>query len=855
MDSQVTAHINRGTSSQSDIQGETLIQPASEHPCRPVSRGKFIYLGDEKYWIRGVTYGVFRSPQGGGGFPVPGVVEADFGRIVKVGINTVRTYTVPPNWILDCAQRHGLRLLVGLPWEQHVTFLDDPGLRRSIEARVCAGIRACSGHPAVLGFALGNEIPSSIVRWHGRRRIEGFIRRLYELGKAEDPMALFTYVNYPTTEYLQLPFLDLVCYNVYLESTEQFGAYLARLHNLSLERPLLLTEIGLDSRRHGEPVQARVLAAQIAVAFASGCAGVFVFSWTDEWFRGGCEIEDWDFGLTTRKRRPKPALTTVRRAYDVVPFPQWESPPFVSVVICSFNGARTIRDTLEGVTRLDYPNYEIIVVDDGSTDATAQIASPYDVRLISTENRGLSNARNTGWQTARGEIVAYIDDDAYPDPHWLNYLVAIFRSTSHVGVGGPNLAPQGDGLIAECIANAPGGPVHVLSSDTEAEHIPGCNMAFRRSALEAVGGFDPRFRAAGDDVDLCWCLQDAGASLGFHAAAMVWHHRRNSIAMYWRQQLGYGKAEALLEHKWPQKYNAFGHLSWGGRLYGRGPTRALKLGRARVYQGRWGRAPFQSLYEPAAGALSSMSLMPEWYLLVSILAGLSALGWLWAPLLYALPLLGLAIALPLAQAGLSATKASFTAEPQSPYGRLKFRVTTAFLHLLQPLARLIGRLRHGLTPWRSHGVQRLAFPIWRASSLWDEHWQPPEKRVEHIETALQELGAVVVRGGDYERMDLRIRGGPLGSVSLLIAIEEHDAGRQLVRVWQWPQGSVFGIVTVLMLGALTIGAYLDQVWSVFYLLMGMLVLILGRLILECAKAAGVLARALELLKGRGWRDR
>jgi hypothetical protein len=51
---------------------------------------------------------------------------------------------------------------------------------------------------------------------------------------------------------------------------------------------------------------------------------------------------------------------------------------------------------------------------------------------------------------------------------------------------------------------------------------------------------------------------------------MDWHHRRNSMAMYWRQQKGYGKAEALLEEKWPERYNAFGHLNWSGRLYGRG---------------------------------------------------------------------------------------------------------------------------------------------------------------------------------------------------------------------------------------------------------------------------------------------
>src|SRR5947209_11743247 len=288
----------------------------------------------------------------------------------------------------------------------------------------------------------------------------------------------------------------------------------------------------------------------------------------------GCHGDDRSGLETTPGRRPvrgdvaKPALRAVREALVEVPFSANLPWPRISVVVCSYNGARTIRDCLDGLEQLAYPDYEVIVVDDGSTDSTAAIASRYDYRLIRTENRGLSNARNTGLKAATGEIVAYIDDDAYPDPHWLTYLAARFLSTSHAAVGGPNLAPPGDGPIAECIARAPGGPVHVLLSDCEAEHIPGCNMAFRKTCLEAVGGFDPQFRTAGDDVDVCWRLQERGWTLGFSPAAMVWHHRRNSLRTYWKQQIGYGRAEAMLERKWPEKYNGPGHVRWTGRIYG-----------------------------------------------------------------------------------------------------------------------------------------------------------------------------------------------------------------------------------------------------------------------------------------------
>src|SRR5207244_8361330 len=85
----------------------------------------------------------------------------------------------------------------------------------------------------------------------------------------------------------------------------------------------------------------------------------------------------------------------------------------------------------------------------------------------------------TGVQTCALPI-SYIDDDASPDPHWLTYLAAAFLSTTHAAVGGPNIAPPGDGGIAEAVANAPGNPTHVLVSDQEAEHIPGCRSEERR---------------------------------------------------------------------------------------------------------------------------------------------------------------------------------------------------------------------------------------------------------------------------------------------------------------------------------------------------------------------------------------
>ena len=144
-------------------------------------------------------------------------MRADFEAMAAAGANALRTYEPPPLWLLDLAQEHGLKVMVGLAWEQHVAFLDDPELAEAIAAKVGRQVRACEAHPAILCYAVGNEIPAPIVRWHGKRQVERLPRAPHWEAKAEDPEGLFTYVNYPSTEYLELPFLDLAAFNVFLE--------------------------------------------------------------------------------------------------------------------------------------------------------------------------------------------------------------------------------------------------------------------------------------------------------------------------------------------------------------------------------------------------------------------------------------------------------------------------------------------------------------------------------------------------------------------------------------------------------------------------------------------------------------
>ena len=105
------------------------------------------------------------------------------------------------------------------------------------------------------------------------------------------------------------------------------------------------------------------------------------------------------------------------------------------------------------------------------------------------------------------------------DPDWLYYFLSTLLSGDYAGVGGPNVSPPAQNWVQACVAAAPGGPSHVLLTDTVAEHIPGCNMAWYRWAFENIGGFDPEYHKAGDDVDFCWRVQQAGHEIAFSPTA------------------------------------------------------------------------------------------------------------------------------------------------------------------------------------------------------------------------------------------------------------------------------------------------------------------------------------------------
>ncbi len=750
--------------------------------------GKFFRAGfDEqapKHFIKGVTYGPFAPLSDGSQFPEADVVDRDFALMATAGINTVRVFTVPPVRLLDAAAKHGLKVLVGLPWSEHVTFLDDKAVQAGIRDAIVSGVRACARHKAVFAYLVGNEIPPDVIRWHGPRRIERFVKSLVELVKREHPGALVSYANFPSTEYLDVtPFCDFLCFNVYLHDEGAFRRYIARLQNLTITKPLVLTEFGADSMRSSEEEQRHILSWHIKAAFAGGVAGTFVFAWTDEWFTGGHPIEDWDFGLVDRQRKPKPAFAEVKAQYLGPLPPPLKRYPRVSVVVCAYNAERTMEKCLASLERLNYPDYEVIVVNDGSTDRTLAISEGYPYcRVINQENRGLSVARNIGAEAATGEIVAYTDSDCVADPDWLNYLVGTMETKGIVACGGPNFPPPEDELVPEAVAVSPGAPCHVLLDDEIAEHIAGCNMAFRRDVLLGIGGFDPIFRAAGDDVDICWRLQDAGHAIGYSAAAFVWHFRRNTVKAYIGQQKGYGKAEALVFAKHPARFNAFGQAKWSGRIYGDLSSTMLLWRRPAIYAGTFGRGLFQMLYQPPAGELQYLPLTFEWMLasiplaLIGIIAGH---GW-WL------------LTLPLLLTWAMCIKGGISAPLDKRFDGPKARALVASLIYLGPLLRGWERIR-----WRVRGMPLLLpldtpTPEQRGRldvrgralilSYWSETGTEKEAVIGALMRGLAAAKMPLTLDTGWNDWDVTIDGNLAATARVAVAEENHGAEKRLLRV-------------------------------------------------------------------------
>lgn len=749
-------------------------------------RAKFFFEGDKKFFIKGVTYGPFAPDADGEHFGDPGKLAKDLAIMRDTGVNMLRVYYVPPKWFLDGCAEHGIRVLVTIPWAEHIEFLNDAKIRREVVRAVREGVKKNSGHPAIFGYLVGNEIPTSMVRWLGAKRVTEFVEELINVARTADPTALYSYASFPPTEYLLPQNVDFYTFNVYLHRQEDFDRYLARLQNLAEDRPLIMGEFGMDTIRHPEEEQAEMLTWHIESVVRGGLAGTILYAWTDEWFRGGNEILDWNFGLVRRDRTPKLALAAVKKFFagdePMTRKVGLKSYPRVSVIVCSYNGAKTLERCLESLKEVDYPNYEVILVDDGSKDNTQEIAArhPWIVN-IKQVNKGLSVARNVGGYAASGEILAYTDSDCMADPDWLYYLVHTLTSGDYAGVGGPNISPPAEDWIQACVSAAPGGPSHVLLTDVVAEHIPGCNMAFHKWAFEKIGGFDPEYRKAGDDVDFCWRLQQEGQVIAFSPAAIVWHYRRFTLQAFRKQQEGYGEAESLLRFKHLVFFGPTGTAKWRGQIYG-APRFTWLVNKPIIYHGIFGEGLFQSIYPTPQSEIAAYVSSIEWVVLTAAIGVVSVPF----PFLRIIPYLMFGATL------LVALSYMIHAKLEPKFDTIRARLLVIFLALAQPLVRGWTRyyvwLKFKRTPPSVIATHEEDFKPHPGGSITNlEYWNEDsgkgrEALLPAVIDALEKENWSYSIDTGWKDWDVQVYGSVWWGIEMLTVTEYHGGPKALTRV-------------------------------------------------------------------------
>jgi glycosyltransferase involved in cell wall biosynthesis len=224
------------------------------------------------------------------------------------------------------------------------------------------------------------------------------------------------------------------------------------------------------------------------------------------------------------------------------------------VVVPVRNGERTLRDCLVSIFACDLPGKrrEVIVVDNSSSDRTADIALKLPVRYVTEPRRGLSHARNRGIAAARGEIVAFTDADCLVTTSWLHELIVGFEDEKIFAVAGEVVAfpPK---TPAERYAATRRPAYMAWSRNSRRPWFNFASAAVRREAFAQAGVFDVNLVGGSEDIDLAWRFADAGLDVCRRPQALVFHRHRTSARQLFRQHVGYGRGQAALSRKHPDE--------------------------------------------------------------------------------------------------------------------------------------------------------------------------------------------------------------------------------------------------------------------------------------------------------------
>ena len=247
-----------------------------------------------------------------------------------------------------------------------------------------------------------------------------------------------------------------------------------------------------------------------------------------------------------------------------------------SIVINTHNRRDSLAETLASLRQLRYPHFEVVVVNGPSTDGTGELLEEWSgsIKVLTCPVPNLSVSRNIGIAAAAGDIVAFIDDDAIPDPQWLTDIVAGYDSDEVGAVGGPVYDSAGYSFQTKYIVcDRFGGAVEDIGfNPTYAFNIPGApryasllgtNSSFRRSVLLENGGFDEEFAYFLDETDLCLRIVDSGRIVKYVDSAFVYHKFTSSDV-----RVSYGGKGILVRRYQPLKSKAYFAIKHGAEAHG-----------------------------------------------------------------------------------------------------------------------------------------------------------------------------------------------------------------------------------------------------------------------------------------------
>lgn len=229
--------------------------------------------------------------------------------------------------------------------------------------------------------------------------------------------------------------------------------------------------------------------------------------------------------------------------------------PKVSIIIPVKESNENLKECIKHCLGLDYPDYEIIVL----PDEKEGFAHP-KTKVISTGNIGPSEKRDIGIKYAQGEILAFLDDDAFPKKDWLKKAMKNFEEKDVVAVGGPAVTPESDNLrqkasgqvYSSYLASGPNTYRYIPKRKRQVDDYPSCNFSVRKSIIEKIGGFGSKFWP-GEDTKLCLHItKDLDKKIIYDPEVLIYHHRRPLYRRHLRQVASYALHRGYFVKKFPE---------------------------------------------------------------------------------------------------------------------------------------------------------------------------------------------------------------------------------------------------------------------------------------------------------------